>query len=186
MMDLARSSVTKAINELEVELGTRLLDRTTRSVWLTRDGTAFLERCLSVLSTFDETHTMFACDATRLSGRVRARVPSRLGRRLIAPALPGFFQRYPEVQLDLCVSDSQADLVREGFDCVLRCGEKKDSELVSRKLADLKLVMCASPAYIDGSGSPTRLRILRVTSPLATPLPSPAGWSRSNSMSMVR
>lgn len=153
-MGIARSSVTKAINELEVELGTRLLDRTTRSVSLTLDGSLFLDRCLTVLDAFDETHAMFVQSATCPSGRVRVSLPSRVGRRLVAPALPDFFDRYPEVQLELCVSDRQADLVREGFDCVLRVGEKKDSELVSRKLADLQQVTCASPTYIERYGFP--------------------------------
>lgn len=159
-MGIARSSVTKAINVLEIELGTRLLDRTTRSVSLSLDGSRFLGHCLTVLDAFDETHAMFAKDATRPSGRVRIGLPSRVGRGLVAPALPDFFERYPEVQLELCVSDRQADLVREGFDCVLRVGEKTDSEPVSRKLADLRQVTCASPAYIEKFGFPRLIRDL--------------------------
>lgn len=153
-MGLARSSVTKAMNELERELGTRLLDRTTRSARLTPDGEAFRIRCLAALGSFDDACAMFSGDAVRPSGRVRASVPSRLGRRLIAPSLPDFFARYPGVQLELSVSDRQADLVREGFDCVLRFGEKADSELVARKLADVQLVTCASPAYLERHGVP--------------------------------
>lgn len=175
-LGIARSSVTKAVNDLEVELGARLLDRTTRSVSLTLDGVAFLERCLVVLDSFDETHAMFAHDATRPSGRVRASVPSRVGRRLIAPALPDFFVRYPELTLELCVSDRQADLVREGLDCVLRVGEKQDSELVSRKLADLRLVSCASPAYLERHGFPRSIHDLEGHIAVGYARPSRGGW----------
>jgi DNA-binding transcriptional LysR family regulator len=97
---------------------------------------------------------MFVSDDARPSGRVRASVPSRIGRRLIAPALPEFLAQYPDIKLDLNVSDRQADLIREGFDCVLRVGEKTDSELVSRKLADLQLISCASRAYLERHGTP--------------------------------
>ena len=160
VMGIARSSVTKAINELEAELGTRLLDRTTRSVALTRDGAAFVERAHSALAAFDEAHAMFAGEEARPSGRVRVSVPSRLGRRLVAPALPAFLVRYPDVTVELNVSDRQVDLVREGFDCVLRVGEKPDSELVSRHLGDLRLASVASHGYLAERGAPRTIEEL--------------------------
>lgn len=159
-LEIARSSVTKAVNELEVELGVRLLDRTTRSVALTLDGGAFLDRCVTVLDTFDDAHLMFADEASHLRGRVRASVPSRIGRRVIAPVLPEFLERHADVRVDLYASDRQADLVREGFDCALRVGEQNDSELISRKIADVRLITCASPRYLDRYGMPQSIEQL--------------------------
>ncbi|MEO1688934.1 MAG: LysR family transcriptional regulator [Pseudomonadota bacterium] len=159
-MSLSRSTVTKAVNELEVELGTRLLDRTTRSASLTLDGTAFLDRCRAALDAYDEAHAMFAAETRRPRGRVRVSMPSRIGRRVVAPALPRFIEAYPEVQLEICASDRQTDLIREGFDCVLRVGEKDDSELVARKLADLPMATVASPDYIARRGLPRTVRDL--------------------------
>jgi len=157
MMRLARSSVSKAMNDLEVELATRLLDRTTRSVALTRDGAAFLDRCLNVIDAFDDTHAMFSAAESRPSGLVRASVPTLVGRCFIAPALPDFFAKYPDVQLELRVSHREGDLVREGLDCVLRTGDKDDTEFISRKVADLPLITCASPAYLARYGVPRSL-----------------------------
>jgi DNA-binding transcriptional LysR family regulator len=150
----ARSSVTKAINELEEEVGTRLLDRTTRDVSLTAEGAAFLERGRDVLAVFDEAHAMFGEDGAGLGGRVRASVPSRLGRRVIVPALPEFLDTHPEIEVGLRVSHRQDDLVRQGLDFVLRIGDKDDSEFIARHLADTPLIVCASPTYLARHGTP--------------------------------
>lgn len=159
-MGVARSSVTKAINDLEIEVGARLLDRTTRSVSLTRDGAAFLDRSLSVLESFDDAHEMFAREASNPRGRVRISVPTRTARRLIAPSLPAFHDAFPDIRLEVFAADRTADLVREGFDCVLRVGWKKDSELITRKLADMRLASVASPGYIARYGFPRSVRDL--------------------------
>lgn len=161
VLGVARSSVTKAINDLEADVSARLLDRTTRTVSLTTEGTQFLDRAHEVLATVDDAHAMFGGKTAQPEGRIRASVPSRIGRRVIVPALPDFFARYPGVELELHVSYVPDQLVREGFDCLLRIGDKKDSELIARKLVDAKLVTVASPLYLEEHGTPRMLDDLR-------------------------
>ncbi|WP_224814739.1 LysR substrate-binding domain-containing protein [Hasllibacter sp. MH4015] len=154
---LARSSITKAIKDLEEEVGARLLDRTTRNVALTPEGQAFLERSRDVLAVFDEAHAMFGESNARIGGRIRASVPSRMGRRVIVPALPAFFEEYPDIELELHVSNRQEDLLKQGLDFVLRVGDKGDSEFIARHLVDARMIICASPGYLERHGTPETL-----------------------------
>lgn len=113
---LARSSVSKLIQDLEVELGTRLIQRSTRQVTLTADGHAFRKRCLDLIRDVESMEQMFATDGLRPKGVLRVSVPSRIAHLIVAPALPDFFVKYPEIELDLASTDRPVDLVGEGFD----------------------------------------------------------------------
>lgn len=150
----SRASVSASVQQLEARLGVRLLHRTTRSVRLTADGAALLERARQLIADMAELEEQFQRPATRLRGHLRVDLPSRIARRIVAPALPGFFAQHPEVTLELRSSDRAVDLVQEGVDCVLRVGPLSSSSLVARPLGRFTLINCASPAYLARHGTP--------------------------------
>ncbi|ATU74373.1 Putative HTH-type transcriptional regulator yhjC [Gluconacetobacter sp. SXCC-1] len=153
-LKMPRSSVSAAIQELENRLGTRLLARTTRSVAPTPDGTAFYGHCLRLIADMEEAEGLFRPDAAGPRGLLRANMPGRIGRLLVAPALPAFLRRYPEIDIELGVTDRVVNLVEDGIDCVLRVGPLGDSGLIARQMGELALVNVASPAYLARRGTP--------------------------------
>ncbi len=153
-LGLPRSSVSAAVIDLEARVGARLLHRTTRKVSPTQDGAAFYERCLRLIADVEETEGLFRQTAVGLSGKLRIDVPGRIGRLIIAPALPEFLARYPQLDIELRVTDRAVNLVEESVDCVLRVGPLSDSGLVARKIGDLALINVASPAYLAVYGAP--------------------------------
>ncbi|MDF3837611.1 LysR family transcriptional regulator [Cupriavidus basilensis] len=153
-MGLPRPTVSLAIQQLEARLGVRLLNRTTRRVSLTQDGEALLQRAATLVADAEELEQLFRPQGVALSGRLRVDVPSRIARRLVAPALPMFFERHPGMVVELGSSDRMIDLVQEGIDCALRVGKLSTSSLVARPLGQLQLVNCASPAYLSKHGVP--------------------------------
>ncbi|HEV7250546.1 MAG TPA: LysR family transcriptional regulator [Shinella sp.] len=153
-LGLPRSSVSAAVIDLESRVGARLLHRTTRKVSPTQDGAAFYERCLRLIADVEETEGLFRQTAVGLSGKLRIDVPGRIGRLIIAPALPEFLARYPQLDIELRVTDRAVNLVEESVDCVLRVGLLSDSGLVARKIGDLALINVASPAYLAAYGTP--------------------------------
>lgn len=156
-----RSTVSMAVKELEDRVGARLLRRTTRSVAPTNDGTAFYERCLRLIADYEEVEGPFRASAARLRGHLRVNVPGRIGRLIIAPALPDFFARYPDITLELGVTDRTVDLQAEGIDCVIRVGELGSSNLIAKRVSEISIVNCASKTYIDRYGLPRRPQDLK-------------------------
>lgn len=153
-LGVPRSSVSAAVQELEGRVGARLLHRTTRRVSPTQDGTAFYERCLRVIADVEDTENLFRQTAAQPSGRLRIDVPGRIGRLIIAPALPEFLNLYPQIDIDLGVTDRTVNLVEDSVDCVLRVGPLSDSGLVARSIGELPLINVASPAYLERHGTP--------------------------------
>lgn len=153
-LDLPRASVSAAVQELESSLATRLLHRTTRRVQLTADGIQLLDRVRPLLGDVEDIYSLFQTRQKEVSGRLSVDVPSRIARRLIAPALPGFLRRYPRLQLGLGSTDRAIDLVREGVDCVVRVGNLNDSSLVVHPLGHFAVINCASPDYLRAKGTP--------------------------------
>ncbi|WP_439623214.1 LysR family transcriptional regulator [Shinella sp.] len=153
-LGLPRSSVSAAVIDLETRVGARLLHRTTRKVSPTQDGAAFYERCLRLIADVEETEGLFRQTAVGLSGKLRIDVPGRIGRLILAPALPEFLARYPQLDIELRITDRTVNLVEESVDCVLRVGPLSDSGLVARKIGDLALINVASPAYLAAYGTP--------------------------------
>lgn len=154
---LPRATVSTAIQELETELGTRLLHRTTRQVRLSNDGMQLLERLRPWLADAEDLGAMFHADRGEVAGQLNVDAPSRLARRLLAPALPELLRRHPHLRLNLGSSDRVIDLVQEGVDCAVRVGELRDSNLVVRPLGRFALVNCASPDYLREHGTPRQL-----------------------------
>ncbi|MDV3463481.1 LysR family transcriptional regulator [Stenotrophomonas sp. C960] len=155
-LDVPRASASAAVQQLELAMGTRLLHRTTRQVRLTADGVQLLERVRQFLCDAEEIEQLFHASQRKISGRLNVDVPSRIARRLIAPALPGFLRRYPGLQLALGSTDRAIDLVLEGVDCAVRIGALHDSSLVARPLGHIALINCASPGYLREHGMPAR------------------------------
>jgi len=153
-LGLPRSSVSAAVQTLETRLGTRLLHRTTRKVAPTQDGAAFYERCLRLIEDMDEAENLFRRSASGPTGRLRVDLPSRIGRLIVAPALPEFLTRYPGIDIDLGMTDRAVHLIEESVDCALRVGPLSDSGLIARPFGTLRLINVASPDYLERYGIP--------------------------------
>lgn len=157
-LGIPKASASTAVQQLETQLGTRLLHRTTRRVQLTQDGQAYYERCKDLLADVDELQSMFQqADGAGLKGRVRIDMSTGMARNVVVPRLPELLARHPGLELELSSTERRVDVVREGFDCVLRTGAVVDSSLVARPLGLARLVNCASPAYLRAHGTPRSL-----------------------------
>ncbi|MFM0226254.1 LysR family transcriptional regulator [Paraburkholderia dipogonis] len=156
-LDLPRASVTTIIQNLEAFLGTRLMHRTTRRLSLTPDGAAYYERCVRILADVEETEASFQSGNKKPHGKLRIDMPGSIGRLLVIPSLCEFHTRYPDIDLQLGLTDRPVDLLQEGVDCVVRVGALQDSSLVARRIGLFEGVTCAAPDYIERAGMPTSL-----------------------------
>ncbi|MBI1173935.1 MAG: LysR family transcriptional regulator [Sideroxydans sp.] len=174
VLGLPKASVSTAVQQLEAELGTRLLHRTTRKVQMTQDGQVFYERCKDLLADMEELENLFRDSQAELKGRLRVDMPSGVARDVVLPNLPAFLQLHPALEIELSSTDRLVDLVREGFDCVLRVGALGDSRYIARPLGHYRMVSCASPAYVSRFGQPQQLdelsghRLIHYVSTLGT------------------
>jgi LysR family transcriptional regulator, regulator for bpeEF and oprC len=160
-LQIPRATVTHTIKQLEARLGVRLLQRTTRQVSATLDGQAYYSRCLQLMADLEETESIFSAAATCPRGKVRIDLQGSLAMHFVLPYLPQFCARYPAIELEIGLGDRHVDLVREGYDCVLRAGEVRDSSLIIRRVAQLEQVTCASAAYLERHGVPDSLAAFR-------------------------
>ncbi|GAN59587.1 LysR family transcriptional regulator [Acetobacter cibinongensis] len=154
LLKMPRSTISTAIQDLEIRVGTRLLARTTRSVSVTPDGAAFYEHCLRLIADVEDVESLFRQDTVSPQGIVRVNVPERIGRLVIAPALPEFLERYPGIEIELGMTDRAINLVEGGVDCVLRVGPLQNSGLIGRRIGTLPLINVASPDYLHRYGTP--------------------------------
>lgn len=160
-LGLPKATVSAAIRQLEEQVGATLLYRTTRRVQLTHDGQAFHERARDLLSEAEETASMFRAAPGGVTGRIRVDMPVHMARRTVIPRLHEFLDAHPGVGVELSATDRMVDIVREGFDCVVRVGARADSGLIARPLGRSEVLNCASPAYLDRHGTPRRLDDLK-------------------------
>ena len=160
LLEMPKPTVTKLIQQLESHLHTKLLNRTTRRVGVTPDGAAYYERAVALLSDLDELDGSMTRSQASPSGRLRVDVPSSLALYALIPALPDFFARYPDIQLDLGVSDRPVDLMAENVDCAIRGGDLVDPTLIARRIGQVRLTLCAAPGYIQRYGMPQHPREL--------------------------
>jgi len=151
-LGLPRSTVTDAVKQIEARLGVRLLERTTRHVSPTLDGEAYHRRCLSLIADLEDAEGAFG--GAKPKGLLRIEVQGTLARHFLLPSLPGFFARYPDIELNMSESDRWIDLIREGVDCVLRFGHLPDSDMIARRVAVLERLTCAAPNYLERYGVP--------------------------------
>lgn len=153
-LHMSKTSVTQLVQQLEARLRVRLLNRTTRKVNVTADGAVYYERVLRLLADMDDAETSLSSAAAVPRGRLRVDVPSPLARMILVPALPAFHARYPDIQLDMGVSDRMVDIIGENVDCVVRGGELTDQSLIARRVGDLQLRVYAAPSYLQHAGKP--------------------------------
>lgn len=151
-LNLPRATLTHTLNQFEAWLGTRLLERSTRRVRPTLDGEAYYQRCVQLLAELEEAELAFRSVAPK--GRLRVDLHGTLAKYFVVPALPQFMARYPDIELSISEADRFVDLIAEGVDCVLRAGTLGDSALIGRRVANLRQVTCASPAYLRKYGEP--------------------------------
>jgi LysR family transcriptional regulator for bpeEF and oprC len=153
-LDLPKGTVTKLVQHLESRLKVKLLNRTTRRVSVTADGAAYYERTARLLNDLDDIEASMTNAQANPSGRLRVDVGSSIARLIIIPALADFYRRYPDIQLDLGVSDRPVDLIGDNVDCVIRGGELLEQSLVARRIANMALVTVATPEYLKRHGTP--------------------------------
>lgn len=154
MLGIPRATATLAIKELEARLATRLLERTTRTVRPTLDGQAFYQRCVHILAELEDAESALQRVALNPHGTLRLNLHGTHANRIVLPRIEDFHRRYPRIELVISTGDRLVDLVAEGFDCVIRGGEPKDSSLIVRRLALMPEVVCASPGYLERAGTP--------------------------------
>lgn len=151
---MSPSSVSRAISQLEESLGTRLFNRTTRKITLTEEGLAFYEHCDRILVELEEAELELSRSRSHPSGTLRLDLNMSLGRLHVVPALPQLLKSYPDLKLDVSLSDRTVNLVESGIDAVVRVGSIPDSRLMMRRLATVRFVVCAAPEYLDLYGIP--------------------------------
>lgn len=151
---MPKPTVTKLIQSLETHVSTKLLNRTTRRVTVTPDGAAYYERALRLITELEELDGSMALSRINPKGRLRVDVGTSLAILVIIPALASFYERYPEIQIDLGVTDRPVDLVGENVDCVIRGGTLSDQSLIARRIAEMNFITCAAPSYLQKHGEP--------------------------------
>ncbi|WP_311222781.1 MULTISPECIES: LysR family transcriptional regulator [unclassified Acidovorax] len=153
-LQLPKATVTKHVQALEARLRVKLLNRTTRRVTVTADGAAYYDRTVRLLADFDDIEASMSQARANPRGRLRVDVGTSVARLLIIPRLHEFQDRYPDIQIDLGVSDRTVDLIGDNVDCVIRGGELADQSLVARRIGNLEFITVASPGYVAQHGTP--------------------------------
>jgi DNA-binding transcriptional LysR family regulator len=153
-LGLTPSAVSKLVTRLEDRLGVRLLNRTTRKLALTPEGEAYFHRSQRIIADIVEAENEVARFRAKPRGVLRINVGTAFGTHQLSPALPAFLARYPEMQVELTITDRVVDLLDEGADLGIRLGSLVDSSLVARRICELERVICASPAYLKRHGTP--------------------------------
>lgn len=153
-LHLSSAGVTRDVAQLEAQLGTRLLQRHSRRLALTETGTAYYERCKQVLADLAEADALASAASLQPSGVLRLNAPVTFGTRHLARLLPRFRTLYPEVELDVSLSDRLVDLMEENLDMVVRIARLNNSNLVARRISRTRLVACAAPQYLQRHGAP--------------------------------
>ncbi|MBW4471353.1 MAG: LysR family transcriptional regulator [Stenomitos rutilans HA7619-LM2] len=154
ILDTTPSAISKRVAKLEDQLGVRLLQRTTRSLSLTAEGTAYYERIAQLLAELEEANDrVMSRDQPR--GKLTVSAPHDFGHLMLAQWIPDFLQQYPELQVDLRLTDRFVDLVEESIDVAIRMGTLDDSSLIRKHLGEIPYVVCASPTYLEAHGVPT-------------------------------
>lgn len=160
-LELSPQLVSKYVSQLEHHLGTRLLNRTTRKIHLTEAGARYHQRAQQVLNDIDDMENQLGDLQGEARGRLRISAPVSFAIRHMAPLLAEFQAAHPAVGVDLQLNDRKVDIVEEGFDIALRIGHLKSSSLIARRIAPVRLVMCAAPAYLARHGTPRQPEDLR-------------------------
>jgi DNA-binding transcriptional LysR family regulator len=150
------AAMSRGLRTLESRLGVRLVTRTSRSFELTEEGRSFYERCTRIVSDIAEAEAEVSSKGSTVRGILRIGAPMELGRRLIAPLITDFRQKFPDVQVHLVLSDAGLDVIDDGLDVALRVGLPGDSSVIAKKILSAKRIVCVSPAYFEKHGVPAK------------------------------
>lgn len=153
-LGLSKSAASRRIGEMEARLGVRLLHRTTRRISLTQAGQSYFERVVRILADLDEAEQAVASELAAPRGTLKIAAPASFGMHHLSKAICGFMEAYPQVSVEMDVSDRYVDLVDEGYDLAVRIGQLKDSSLIAKRICPIRMVVCASPAYLAKHGVP--------------------------------
>lgn len=156
-LGLSKSIVSRRIAAIEEDLGVQLLTRTTRGIVPTEAGLEFRRRCDRILAEVTEAREVVSGKGGDFSGRLRVAAPQALGERYVVPLLARLAREYPHLRIDVAFSDRIVDMVSEGFDLAVRVGEPREASLVARKIAPVRAMLVASPAYLEANGRPATL-----------------------------
>ncbi|MEG0281124.1 MAG: LysR substrate-binding domain-containing protein [Morganella sp. (in: enterobacteria)] len=186
VLGITPASVSRSISRLESRLGVRLFNRTTRNVRLTSDGQLYYLQCQQALEQIAEAERIISGQHSQPKGLLRVSVGTVYGHHRLAPLLPAFMSKYPEVELELNISNRNIDFVEDGYDLAIRLGEPQDSRVVARKLEDASVGVFCSPAYLAKRGRPQSLEALHKHDLIQFILPStgrPMPWVFKNEQS---
>nr|WP_318383899.1 LysR family transcriptional regulator [uncultured Enterobacter sp.] len=153
-LNMPKATLSKLVQELEAHLGVRLLQRTTRRVTVTPEGQDYYEKSTRILRDLEDIDTAFNVARSKPRGHLRIDVGGSTACDVLIPMLPAFIARYPEIRLDLGVSDRSVDLIGDNMDCVIRGGPLDNSSLIARNIGQATMITCASPAYLKTAGVP--------------------------------
>jgi len=153
-LGLSPALISRRLAGLEARLGVRLINRTTRSLRLTDEGAGYYDTCTRVLAEIEEADAAVSAGRVEPQGALKVAIPASFGHRHVAPLIPEFASRYPQVRLALSLSDRNVNVIDEGFDLAIRIAHLEDSSLAARRLAPNRRVVCASPAYLERHGTP--------------------------------
>jgi DNA-binding transcriptional LysR family regulator len=156
VLGLSKAAMSRYVGELETRLGVRLLQRTTRRLSLTEEGQVFYTRCKELLAGVDEAEAEITSRSGAASGLLRINAPVTFGILHLAPLWGQFRTQYPQVSLDVTLADRVVDLVDEGYDVAIRIATLPSSTLISKRLTSTRLILCASPKYLQKNGTPTQ------------------------------
>jgi DNA-binding transcriptional LysR family regulator len=151
---MSLTSVSRHLSALERQFGMQLLRRTTRAIALTDEGRLFFERAKAILADVDEVGALLSASRSEPTGRLRIAAPTLLGGTVIAPLLPRFLATYAEMSIELLLIDRTVNLVEEDIQLAIRVGRLPDSTLIARKIGDVRMIVCAAPAYLERHGQP--------------------------------
>ncbi|CCM76143.1 LysR family transcriptional regulator [Rhizobium mesoamericanum] len=153
---MPKATVTNLIQGLEAHLHTKLLNRTTRRVMVTTDGALYYERAAQIVSELEELDGSLSNSQGLPTGRLRVEMAGAFADWIVVPALCDFYQKYPDIRIDLGVGDRTVDYLAENVDCALRGGTPADQSLIARRVSEVEMLTCAAPLYIEKFGIPTR------------------------------
>ncbi len=156
-LGVAKSVCSRRLSELETDLSAQLVNRTTRSVVPTQAGLEYYQNCLDILSQLEDANQTAKNDAITVSGRLKLSLPIDYCQCVLFPKLESFAKSYPDTELAVDLSDNFVDLISGGFDAAVRIGKLSDSGLYTRKIGEMKLVLCASPEYLAQNGTPVNV-----------------------------
>lgn len=180
--EMSTTMVGNHLKALEQRLGVSLLQRTTRRQNLTEFGLEYYRRCVEVLGLINDSERMAEQAQTEPSGTLRVTAPPAFGAERLAPLLSEFVQRYPEIKVEVVLSNQTMDLIEHGFDAAIRLGTPESSALIARPLQDYTLTICAAPAYLKRQGTPKTADDLRGHNCLAFAYPAGDDWRAADKL----